>query len=108
MIKKINAEVLAFAEVMRDAKSVEVRPPQKVGPPFTLGTFKTKDNHELRFIASGDYKNPISLPLAVPSEKVERFDPETRKWEKVQIEPKNGKTYVTVDLQPGSAALLRW
>jgi len=107
MIKQINADVLAFGEALKGAKSTEIRAPQKQGPPFTLGSFKS-DTHDLRFIASGDYKNAITLPLAVPSQRVERFDPATRKWDAVEIQPKNGKTYVTVDIPPGAAVLFRW
>jgi hypothetical protein len=80
MVKQINTDVLAFAGAMEGATSTEVRSPQKLGPPFTLGQFKSKDGRELRFIASGDYKSPISLPLAVPAQKVEQFDPRTKAW----------------------------
>jgi hypothetical protein len=108
MVKQINADVLAFAGAMEGATSTEVRAPQKLGPPFTLGQFKSKDGRELRFIASGDYKKLISLPVEVPSQKVEQFNPRTKAWAAIDAVTKDGKTHVTLNLPPGGAALLRW
>jgi hypothetical protein len=108
MVKTINADVLAFADALKGAKSSDVRAPEKVGPPFTLGEFKGSDGQQFRFIASGDYKKPITIPLAIPAEKAERFDPSTRKWSAVEGESKAGKLHITIDLPPGSAALVRW
>ncbi len=108
MVKKINAEVLAFADALKEAKSTAVRAPQNLDPPFTLGEFTGPDGHQMRFIASGDYKKEIAIPLAIPAENAERFDPFTRKWETIQGGSKAGKLHTTIDLPPGSAVLVRW
>ncbi len=108
MAKQINADVLAYAQAMKGAKTTEVVAAKNPVQPFTVGNFKSADNRELRFIASTDYKKPVSAPVAVPSEKVERFDPVTKKWDSIPVEPRNGKSHVTLELPPGDAALLRW
>jgi hypothetical protein len=108
MIKTINAEVLAFGEALKTAKSTDVRANRKAGPRFTVGEFKTPDGHELRFIANDDYKNALSLPVAIPVAKAERFDPATRKWNPIEVQADGGKTRITVDLSPGGGALVRW
>jgi hypothetical protein len=78
-----------------------------VGPPFTLGKFK-KEKSTLTFIASGDYKSALSLPVMIPAPKAEQFDPVERQWKELATQAKNGKSYATLHLEPGGAALLRW
>ena len=110
MVKVINADVLAYAQAMRGAKSTEIRSPlgDRKNSPLTVGHFKTEDNRDLRFIANTDYKKPTTIPFAIPSQKAERFDPATKKWNPVEAETKDGKSHVTLTLPPGDAALLRW
>jgi hypothetical protein len=104
MVQKINADVLAFASALAGAQSTEVARNDKAGPKFTVGRFKSPEGKQLRFIANGDYKNRLSLPLAIPAQNPERFNTQGKQWE--AFGRTNGK-YI-IELPPSGAALLRW
>jgi hypothetical protein len=115
MVKQINADVLAIARELGDAKSVAVYDPpakdahdmplpadaplQVTSAELTVGVFEAADQH-LALLASRNYKNATNTRISVRKGSPEWFDPRTGKWATLDVPERS--------IDAGGALLLRW
>src|SRR5439155_20433579 len=96
MVKQVNADVLAIAHEIGDAKSVAVYEPaakeshdmplpadaplQVTSNELTAGVFEAANQRHFALLASRNYKDAINTRISVRQGSPERFDPRMGKW----------------------------
>jgi hypothetical protein len=127
-VKKVNAEVQAFANWLYGARHIRTfqsgnippdgrpqpsdLPARAVGEgDLTLGVFRAGEGYLTVFVTNRNYREAVKTRLRLNSGKaqIEQLDPATKKWSAVKGEKDPDEaTLVDVELVPSGAALYRW
>ena len=135
MVKRVNAELVALGNQLLQAKSLTVfnigkiptevegqvpteatrrtpgTPIDVTGPGnLTVGVFDHGKGTYSALVTNGDYKESVRTEVMVFSgAKIpQRFNVQTKKWEKVAVTAQPGGFRVTLTLPPAGAVLLKW
>jgi hypothetical protein len=107
-VRTVNAELQALGRELLRAESLAVTTMKQSAAEVTLGRFKSADGATLVFLANVDRAGAADVALPVEGEAVEQFSIGERHWNPIHVEKASGKPTVSVSLQAGGAALVRW
>lgn len=107
-VRTVNAELQAFGRELLRAESLAVTPLKQGAANVTLGRFKSADGAMLLLVANDDRTKPAKVLLPAEAKDVERFDAAERTWKSADIVTVDARQSVSVAVEAGGAALVRW